>query len=99
MAVRRDSYGVSFGMLPEACGNRFVIVNIEFDHDREPRTAGYHQAISADSSSSNDDADAPGPNIFNSGLRMENRMDLYLRQGGQSLAFPGPSAYGTLFPW
>jgi hypothetical protein len=42
MAVYRDSYRVSFGLLPEASGNRFMVVDIEFDHYRRVKTASLH---------------------------------------------------------
>jgi hypothetical protein len=37
--VHRDSYRLSFGLLPEAGGNRLMVVDIEFDHDRRVKAA------------------------------------------------------------
>jgi hypothetical protein len=42
MAVHRDSHRVGFRVLPEASGNRFKAVDIEFNHDRRVKVASLH---------------------------------------------------------
>lgn len=42
MAVHCDSHRVGFRVLPEASGNRFKAVDIEFNHDRRVKVASLH---------------------------------------------------------